>query len=337
MKQQYTIWEQTPLKWHKFEMYFRVPFGILTSVIGLSTAVETLAALKGTSYQWLGVVDILYIVFVIATSIAAEIGLVQRKRFGPAALLSVYAGSAFYAVFSMIVGGFLLNNFGVSVGQRLGAVIVYFVAFLLVRVYYRKRMPLFTPADRVPVVAPAHRPELAQTDESSVRLLEQLRDEADAERAVQAPERRVYGPLDPPEPRKGAKGGAPVWLTVVLLCACLALAVACGLMGVSYGGVSAERDSLTLENEELRTMYEGLQEEHKVVKAARERLFDQVMELQWAQDDLEWYENAVGFTVLGDLKYYHKRDCGEIAGKDYWINNVEACEYMGYVPCPKCH
>lgn len=69
--------------------------------------------------------------------------------------------------------------------------------------------------------------------ESSVELLSRIQDEAEAEQRerekVATAERRIYGPLDPPERRNGRR--APVWLAAVLGGLCVVLAVAVGVLG----------------------------------------------------------------------------------------------------------
>lgn len=50
---------------------------------------------------------------------------------------------------------------------------------------------------------------------------------------------------------------------------------------------------------------------------------------------LDFYQKNAVFVVSGNKKY-HTYGCLDIAGKTYWIYNVENAEYKGYRPCPKC-
>lgn len=59
-------------------------------------------------------------------------------------------------------------------------------------------------------------------------------------------------------------------------------------------------------------------------------------ELSDTECDLYFYKaNAVFVTSTGYK--YHEFDCYHIAGRPYWIYNVEAAESMGYEPCLDCY
>lgn len=71
------------------------------------------------------------------------------------------------------------------------------------------------------------------------------------------------------------------------------------------------------------------------------KLSERVEQLDFVSDlmaeDLDFYENSIGFiTPTG--KKYHTIHCHYFEeANEYWAHNIEYCENLGYEPCSQCH
>ncbi len=225
---QYTMWEQTPMKWHRLVAFLGLPVSILTAVSLLPSYIQTFQSLLGTGLEWVGVLDILYIAATVGVSATAMVGLICKRWLGVRCLLAGYLLPAGYAAYYLVLGA-VLHFDGRAMGQYAGMIVIDIPIFFLVRYYYKKRRLLFAPPPFVTVLDRGEGPDV----EPCVELRSHLLDEAAKERwkKEEAAGGKTYGPLDPPERRQRGTG-APVWLAAVLGGLCVILAVVVGVLGL---------------------------------------------------------------------------------------------------------
>lgn len=171
-----------------------------------------------------------------------------------------------------------------------------------------------------------------------------------------SPEKRVYGPLDPPEKWRHAplEQTPGIHLNAKHVFRVLFIVFMVGIAGIfSYQTVRVVQlqdglDSLSSAYENLHNEYETVQEEYTQLRADYIKMETEYKEIkdtsQYYDSDLfndivsesAFLRHNIGFIVDGS-DYYHNCRCGEIKNADrYWAHNIEFCESLGYAPCPNC-
>jgi len=148
----------------------------------------------------------------------------------------------------------------------------------------------------------------------------------------QKPERKIYGPLDPPE-KKVRKGGAPVWLTVTLALLCLAMVLVSGVLAVQNSGLATQNAVLESSLADSRSAVQtlGIDLQHKETQISD--LLTHNIEIQGELSF--WQSNAVIVTLVGEK--YHAYGCPTIQNSSiFQIYNVKSAETLGYEPCSQC-
>ena len=54
------------------------------------------------------------------------------------------------------------------------------------------------------------------------------------------------------------------------------------------------------------------------------------------REKIELLDSNIVFIEDDGSKRYHKYECDNFPGEDYWAHNVEYAKYRGYKPCPEC-
>lgn len=167
IEHRYTIWENTPLAWHKFASWVALPLGLLVSFGRLATFIKTVEAYRETDAAILAWVDVLFATVAIAAGVVAIIGMHKRKWFGPCAYFGSYMVACGYDLYSIALG--VASQTGDSyIATCLGQAIVTGVMGLLVMMYYKKRRMLFGPAP-VMVGAVSHQVTSTPEEEPAAR------------------------------------------------------------------------------------------------------------------------------------------------------------------------
>ena len=60
-------------------------------------------------------------------------------------------------------------------------------------------------------------------------------------------------------------------------------------------------------------------------------------ELSVCYQEIEFIDEYIVFIEDNGTNYYHKYQCPEFLGDEFWAFNVEAARGEGYKPCPLCH
>lgn len=265
----YTDWNWTPLAWHSFLKYVNLPLGFVISLMGIF----------GSRYG-LGEVQP-YTLVSMGLTVAAEIGLIRRRWWGPCCLLAGYGIAMVYGFYLASVGSAIESPFFVSQGS--GLIIGGALMLGLNWVYYQKRRALFSPepvwleAERaaaaperteyagvasapevvqVPKAAGGYRaiyretePENTAPESAGVKMPEAAKEEPEDGVALllrlQAEEEEKRAaealPVTPPKAPKGK--GAPLWSVAALGALCVVLAVTAGVMGWQWQKAAGQRDA----------------------------------------------------------------------------------------------
>lgn len=180
-----------------------------------------------------------------------------------------------------------------------------------------RETPLSAATD-VPTV-PTKETALAKVEESSLDLLAQIQEEAEAERTGKAVQ----------EPQEATKRkGAPVWVCALLAVLCMGLGAGCGVLGYTVVNLREEQTQYSAEIDRLRSVNQVLNQRKS---EAENELFD----LKYSGELYFWRKHAVIVTPTGEK--YHTYGCSTIANSDsFLIYNVEAADRRGYEPCSVC-
>lgn len=139
---QYTIWEETPLKWHKFLTYFSLPLAILLNAAKTISALATIGQLQGSGLEWLAIIDLVFSAALVALSIAAIVGGLPKNRrwYGPLCYLGGLGANILYSVVVVLI----YISFYIEPTVNLFTQMITFAVLLALNiVYYNKRRQLF--------------------------------------------------------------------------------------------------------------------------------------------------------------------------------------------------
>lgn len=327
---EYTMWENTPLKWHKLLTLLILPLG---AVLNICQAI----ILLGNVQNWtgilipLGCIDLVRFAGCSVLSVIAIIGCIPSRRrwYGPQCAVALYVVLGGFSVLNVILGVAIKFTSDFLIQNAVNAVCFFIVAALMT-IYYRKRRRLFSgPKAGRPVAQkiPAEMPAPVQTEppeqeepENSLELLAQIQTEAE----------KMYE-AESGTPKAGAvKKGVPIWVVALLGTGCVILSVLCITIWTWAGNKVEELETL---NHQLETNY---QTEKNIEKSLSERL-DRLSEIMSERDEerIFWKDYAVIVTEAGEK--YHTYGCQYIQGRDFWIYNIDAAIGMGYEPCSTCN
>ena len=368
----YYIWENTPLKWYKFLVYFALVLGILSqSVYGINIL------LSGNAH-WL---DLLYSFISLGWLIFSEVQLANRKWSGAVAycLYFIFQG-VYYFIFTV-----LYISYGLSFSHLLSNVIAAFILVPILWVYFCKRRPLFSPwVDQhdafVPTAAsPAVEnetsafPEEAKSGQPSYSEPEKSRSTPEPEapslqQRIMTSRERIYrccpqcGQLVPyiqtkcdcgyrflshisKSPKKETSHQKFLIGALGALCLFLCISLIYTFSQISnyrqeVTSLEAENSSLTEDVSLLSSDNAYLEEKVSNLEKSINLATNDYMTVFSENNDLRillsTYYSGIGFIVEGS-SYYHSIDCLNVtSASEYWAHNVEYCEYIGYQKCPYC-
>lgn len=330
----YTIWEQTPLKWHKFVTYFLLPVSIL---FGLLMMYYNYIWWPGiiTMLDW---IDIYIYVASLALAVIAFVGNLPKVRrwYGPCCLIAGYWLNAAVALF-LVFFYLYWQTPAYMVGQQVGRCIAGVILGCANIVYYEKRRALFRKQETPVPLKEAKKVTVPEKMESSVDLLANLQAEAEQERM------RASEPAEMPVAADKAGKGRRL---AVLAGVCV-LGILCGA-AIGYAISNSRVAAFQAEKNRLENDYAAIQGLYNGMKSSRDNAQENVRELKSQLSDLEtrieetaehsnFLMDHIGFVVDGS-PYYHTYECIMFQTADeYWAHNIEYCEYIGYTECPACH
>ena len=342
----YTIWEQTPLKWHKFVTYIVLP------LTGIAAVVLFIVSLTNLTSNWgllddatvvVSCVSIFYALGMGALVVVAIIGCLpnMRKWYGPLCVIIGYSLSAAYSLFCVAIYTHYHSS-SVFINQNLDTFITSTVTAVLTGIYYKKRRALFSVSKRKNTEArnqmrsPQTITEKEET-QNSLELLAEIQAEAEQERM------KAAEPAEPPVAADKAGKGRRL---AVLAGVCV-LGILCGA-AIGYAISNSRVAAFQAEKNRLENDYAAIQGLYNGMKSSRDNAQENVRELKSQLSDLEtrieetaehsnFLMDHIGFVVDGS-PYYHTYECIMFQTADeYWAHNIEYCEYIGYTECPACH
>lgn len=331
----YTDWNWTPLAWHSFLKYVNLPLGFVISLVGILGARYGLGEVQPYTLVSMGI------------TVAAEIGLIRRRWWGPCCLLAGHGIAVVCGFYLASLGAAVESSFSVS--QGIGLIIGGALMLGLNWVYYQKRRALFSPEpvwleaeraaaalERTEYAGVASAPEVVQVPKSAggyraiyretepentvpesagVKMSEAAKKEPEDGVALllqlQAEEEAKRAaetlPAAPPETPRGKS--APLWSVVALGVLCLALAITAGAMGWQWQKSNMLLQETVAERNEKDDKISELMEE---AKGTSKKYADLRLEKKELQDRLAfWEDNALVLEYDSNWSplRYHTEDC----------------------------
>jgi len=344
---EYTMWENTPLKWHKFLTYVALPLSTALSILLLIVYVRDMVSHHWmwdetmTALSWL---DIYYAIARSVLSVVALLGCLPKRRrwYGPKCVIALYFSAAAYSLLCAI----LYSHFGTPqdmIYQQFGTIVSCSVTGILTFIYYKKRKRLFSfgaiqsktyktgcLAEAKNILSESNEEE----PENSVALLLKIQNDNQSKQSNASV-------INQP-PKKGKT--VSFWVAIILGIVCAICVIVCIVVVLNsthqISSLQAENEKLKGDVEYQRNFRNDAEKENREL---REELTDMNNSLRPLSSRLEevlpeyyfYHDGAVIVTEYGTK--YHTYGCQYLDGKTYWIYNVELAVYEGYTPCSVCN
>lgn len=331
-KEKYHILEETPMVWHKISSKILLPIWAFYNILFSITFIINLT--EAESNKIITSVSLLFTVILSALSIFSYVRIKRMEWSGVIGLISIYAINFAYQIAIYVIEFLEYQDYSLVQSKPS---IAYVLVSIVVYLYYRKRRPLFTPyIEEIPNNREDMVMQDSQSDSNNIIFEEDIHEEpVEDNQYDHQEEKRVYGPLDPPDAKDQKK--SHIVLSVICILVCL-------LIG-SSGWVAAYIEKQQVS--ELQSDIETLKSENQKMKidntSLKARNADLKIELETKKNVIDLMlpaaymtEKQIGFIVHGS-KYYHQFKCSVYQAEDeFWAHNIEYCKYLGYEECPLC-
>lgn len=323
---EYTMWERTPLKWHKFLTYVALPLSTALSIFLLIVYVRDMVLYHWMWDETMAVLSWLDIYYAIARSVLSVVALLgclpkRRRWYGPKCVIALLFLSAAYSMLCAILYS-LFDTPQDMIYQRFDIIVSCSVTGILTFLYYKKRKRLFSlgaiqsktckvgsSVEAQNVLAKSNEKE----PENSVELLINIQNDNESKQSNDSVILQRGKTLS-------------FWVVIVLAVLCVICII---VSAFSFFSLQVKSEQL----EEAQTLlriseknYDSLSERYGSIRAQKDAM----------QSELNFWENsAVIVTQYGEK--YHTYGCQYVEGKAYWIYNVEAAIDYGYTPCSACN
>lgn len=186
----YTVWDETPLKWHKFMTFFLLPIGVASNLV---KAIIIISDPK----NWIGILAVLNAVDLIRFIGCAVLGafavygcLPSRRRwYGPKCAIALYSILAAFGIYNNVAGCALDVADSYYISLNLRDFISFSLTAILMIFYYRKRRSLFSTSRCCATETKDEKREHEQNTEDSERIwfvAENIEKQRKKEKAVQS-------------------------------------------------------------------------------------------------------------------------------------------------------
>nr|DAU59774.1 MAG TPA: DNA methyl phosphotriester repair domain protein [Caudoviricetes sp.] len=311
----YTMWENTPLKWHKFLTFFLLPLGAILNVCQAILAISDIQNWTGILIP-VNIIDLIRFIACAILGITAIYGCLPSRRrwYGPKCAIILYAVLSVYSIYNIIAAYLLSVANSEFVSQSIANLISFSLTSGLMYIYYKKRRLLFSNSN----ISAQQRHVKQGTEittesqysksepENSVELLMEIQNDSPQKQNSDKQFKQEYR----------NKKTVPLWGAVVLGIACIILSVSC--FGIWFN-MSNDVKSWEDNYHHARAEKDMYKEKYDSIK----------------YEIVFWQDHAVIVTEYGEK--YHTYGCQYIKGRDFWIYNVEAAIGMGYTPCSVCN
>lgn len=141
----YTVWEETPLKWHKFMTFFLLPVGIVANLFRAILVISN-------PQNWIGILAVLNAVDLTRFIGCAVLGAFsvsgclpgRRRWYGPKCAIALYSVLAAFCIYNNVAGCALNVADSYYLSVNLIDFILFSLTAILMVFYYRKRRLLFS-------------------------------------------------------------------------------------------------------------------------------------------------------------------------------------------------
>lgn len=317
----YTLWENTPLKWHKFLTFFLLPLGTVLNVCQAILVISDIQNWAGILIP-VNIIDLIRLIACAILGITAIYGCLPSRRrwYGPKCAIILYAVLSVYSIYNIIAANLLSVADSEFISQSIANLISFSLTSGLMYIYYKKRRLLFSHSNiQAPQRYVKQGTEITSESqysksepENSVELLMEIqKDNESMHRNTNTMNQT------PQNCRTVALRGAIIAGIVCAICVVTCIIVVLNSTH-QISSLQAENENLKGDVEYQRNFRNDAEEENKELKE---------------QLDF-WSRNAVIITQNGER--YHTYGCQYIEGKDFIIYDVESARNMGYSPCSIC-
>ena len=320
----YTLWENTPLKWHKFLTFFLLPLGSILNVCQAILAISDIQNWTGILIP-VNIIDLIRFIACAILGITAIYGCLPSRRrwYGPKCAIILYAVLSIYSIYNIIAAYLLSVADSEFISQNIANLISFSLTSGLMYIYYKKRRLLFSNSnisDQQRHVKQGTEIQCSKSEpENSVELLMEI--QKDSESTDQ--DLRNGGDLTSDE--KGLLKRLKR-ARILFACSVVVILIITGVFIYSRGNLLNKIDSMQTELDVIEENYERLKEQYNDIRSQKNEM----------QSELNfWQDYAVITTEYGEK--YHTYGCQYIEGRDFWIYNIAAAIGRGYEPCSVCN
>lgn len=320
----YALWENTPLKWHKFLTFFLLPLGAILNVCQAILAISDIQNWTGILIP-VNIIDLIRFIVCAILGITAIYGCLPSRRrwYGPKCAIILYAVLSVYSIYNIVAAYLLSVADSEFISQSIANLISFSLTSGLMYIYYKKRRLLFSNSN----ISPQQRHVKQGTEiqcsksepENSVELLMEI--QKDSESTNQD----LRNGWDLPSDEKGLLKRLKR-ARILFACSVVVILIIAGVFIYSRGDLLNKIDSMQTELDVIEENYERLKEQYNDIRSQKNEM----------QSELNfWQDYAVITTEYGEK--YHTYGCQYIEGRDFWIYNIAAAIGRGYEPCSVCN
>lgn len=317
-KPRHYFWENAPMKYYYFLIYFACGLSILTLIASFINSYAELA--------WLSVV--FYGLEIILNAYTWYL-LAKKMWRGPVLLCLT---NLIAALFSALSVSCLIAS-GAAPGENLSNALASTIVCVLLWIYFCKRRPLFSPWEQDVYELEPEGPPQAQSNQEDTQNGYELVLPLEVSEEVQRPPNK--------EPKKLPASVIALSVVSVLLIVALSASIWYSHeQAIKCEALMEETASLEEQLSRLKKQADALDETNHNIASKMNDLEDERDNLMdmWkkAYADLFFYYNRIGFVVDGS-SHFHSFDCEIFEEADtYWAHNIEFCKSIGYTECPYC-
>lgn len=344
----YTIWENTPLKWHKFMTYVILP---ISTLLGISMLVQRIADMNRAGWMWnqtitaLNWLDIDYTVIRIILCVIAFLGCLpsRRKWYGPQCAIVLYVLGGLYSLLCVILYSYWETPQSLIV-QQFSSSTVCIVAAILNWIYYQKRRSLFSGKSTiVPNSLPKSEAHVSDSHTGGEKDPAPFNGDLLPQQTTQYNEAFVI-PTPATDAHNPAKANRLHLAVIALSIICALFAIGCSILWwstrQSITELQSEKELLSTENNDIKLELRKNEAKIKDYELDIQTLEDENTKLANRLEEVidEYYFYHHGAVIVTEFgSKYHTYECQYVQGKNYWIYNVELAVYEGYSPCSVCN
>lgn len=327
--------ENTPLKFHKFFIYFLIPVALVTNVALIFSNISKVSVWNLTDLRVLDMVfntlNMVYLVFMFN-------GLSNMKAYGWILVIIFTVGSIILSFFNMV-------TYFPNYPELFGAEIPSFILMLLSSGYYAKRKALFFKGSREkhpPMnVQPIGALNINNYHENQ-QIIEPIEIEAAEEVRNQD---EVANQIIQPGRKFRVQSLIFNWVIIIALVISVVFAII-----NQRAAATARAEAIALKGEiqvkdsEMATLKSTIDSRKRDIAVLQSKVVSLESDVSWFteksssdSEKLSFMDSHVVIVADDGSKLYHKYGCSRLNLSYFWIYNSEAAWDKGYRPCSYCN